>query len=82
MLSEAAQEELTLRQMPPELLAIREEPSDSGRPISRAERLEREELIMAPQRTGGNQSKAAKMLGCHRNTIRTKIRYYGIVAPS
>ena len=34
------------------------------------------------KRTGGNQSKAAGMLGITRNTLRTKIQRYSIKVPS
>ena len=34
------------------------------------------------KRTGGNQSKAAGMLGITRNTLRTKIQRYSIQVPS
>ena len=34
------------------------------------------------KRTGGNQSRAAGMLGITRNTLRTKIQRYSIEVPS
>ena len=34
------------------------------------------------KRTGGNQSRAAGMLGITRNTLRTKIQRYSIKVPS
>ncbi len=34
------------------------------------------------EHTGGNQSKAAEILGVHRNTLRTRIRSLGIAAAS
>ena len=40
--------------------------------------LEREMIVRALQRTGGNQSKAAKLLGMNRNTLRSKMKSYGI----
>lgn len=40
--------------------------------------LEREMILRALQRTGGNQSRAAKLLGMNRNTLRSKMKSYGI----
>ncbi|HEX28923.1 TPA: sigma-54-dependent Fis family transcriptional regulator, partial [Candidatus Poribacteria bacterium] len=40
--------------------------------------LEREMIVRALRRTGGNQSKAAKLLGMNRNTLRSKMKSYGI----
>jgi two-component system NtrC family response regulator/two-component system nitrogen regulation response regulator GlnG len=40
--------------------------------------LEREMIIRALRRTKGNQSKAAKLLGMNRNTLRSKMKSYGI----
>jgi two-component system response regulator AtoC len=41
-------------------------------------RHEREELIRALQRSGGNQTHAARILGVHRNTVRARMRQYGL----
>ena len=41
-------------------------------------RHEREELIRALQRSGGNQTHAARILKVHRNTIRARMRQYGL----
>ncbi len=40
--------------------------------------LERRLIARALAETGGNQSAAAERLGIHRNTLRTKIRAYGL----
>lgn len=42
------------------------------------ERVERPLLTAVLESTGGNQSRAADILGVHRNTLRTKIRVLGI----
>jgi len=42
------------------------------------EEIERPLLERALERTGGNQLKAAKILGINRNTMRSKIRKLGI----
>lgn len=44
------------------------------------ERVERSLITSVLEWAGGNQSKAAKVLGVHRNTLRTKIRTLGIDA--
>lgn len=40
--------------------------------------VERPMLEAVLQRTGGNQSRAAEMLGINRNTLRKKIEQYGV----
>ncbi|HSH69983.1 MAG TPA: helix-turn-helix domain-containing protein [Deferrisomatales bacterium] len=42
------------------------------------ERVERPLINAVLERTGGNQSRAAEILGIHRNTLRAKIRSLGI----
>jgi Fis family transcriptional regulator len=43
-----------------------------------SERVERPLLTAVLEWTGGNQTRAAQILGLHRNTLRTKIRTLGI----
>ena len=45
------------------------------------ERVERPLLTAVLEATGGNQSRAAQILGLHRNTLRAKIRTLGIGSP-
>ncbi len=42
--------------------------------------VERPLLQLAMQQCGGNQLKAATLLGINRNTLRKKLRDYGMVA--
>jgi Fis family transcriptional regulator len=41
--------------------------------------VERTLLVCVMQRTGGNQTQAADMLGLNRNTLRTKLTKYKMV---
>ena len=45
----------------------------------RVEKFERELIIEAILAAGGNKSKAARMLGIHEATVRTKVKRYGII---
>ena len=76
MLLERNREELTVKDLPPELLAARI-PLEGGA-LMAGDRREKEELLRVLRQCQGNQSQAAKLLGCHRNTVRAKIRYFGI----
>ncbi|HYG78292.1 MAG TPA: sigma-54 dependent transcriptional regulator [Planctomycetota bacterium] len=76
MLLERNREELTVKDLPPELLAARI-PLEGGA-LTAGDRREKEELLRVLRQCQGNQSQAAKLLGCHRNTVRAKIRYFGI----
>jgi len=77
MLLDPGQEELTLQNLPPEILATRKE-EGVARPTSTAERREKQELIRALRQCNGNLTQAANVIGIHRNTIRHKLRFYGI----
>lgn len=59
--------------------------SDVGRIIELAEqhkpKSERDELLEALEQAGGNQSKAAKLLGVSEGTIRYRLKKYRIKAP-
>jgi DNA-binding NtrC family response regulator len=45
------------------------------------EALERDAILDALQKTGGNQSRAAKLLGMTRRLLITRIEQYGIKRP-
>ncbi len=45
------------------------------------EQLERPLIASVLEWTGGNQTRAARILGIHRNTLRNKIRKFGISPP-
>jgi len=76
MLLDHGRDEITLQDLPAELLATGGDALGQAR--SAGDLREKEELIRILKQCHGNQSQAAKMLGYHRNTIRSKIRYYGI----
>ena len=78
MLIGPRREEITLKELPPEILALR---GESGQSLDPAELREREQIIAALQQCNGNQSQAAKLLGIHRNTVLCRIRYFGITNP-
>jgi len=77
MLSEHDRDELRLQDLPAELLAARVE-GGQGTGRSQQERQEREDLLRALQQSDWNQTRAAKLLGVHRNTVRARIRYFGL----
>jgi len=70
--------ELTECHLTPELLSNRD---SQGEKLSPREQREKEDILLALRQHHGNQTQAAKTLGYHRNTMRTKIRYYGIPIP-
>jgi len=75
MLVDPHQEELTLQDLPAEILATQK---TGDAPASSVERREKQDLINALRQCKGNMTQAAKMIGIHRNTIRQKLRFYGI----
>lgn len=79
MLKDANKNEIVIQDLPPEILAL-QSAGDAAPPQFNFndEIKEKEEFIQALQKCQWNQSKAARLLGCHRNTIRNRIRYYGI----
>ena len=77
MLLDPKQTELTLQDLPPEILATRKE-EGVIRPASTAERREKQEIIRALKICNGNLTQASKTVGIHRNTMRQKLRFYGI----
>jgi len=50
-------------------------------PDGSAEAAARDRVIAALTECGGNQSRAARMLGISRNTLIARIRRYGLVRP-
>jgi len=77
MLGGERQDEIRPRDLPAELLALRAEGSE-GRALPLTERHEKEELLRALKQCAWNQTKAAGLLGCHRNTVRARMRYFGL----
>ncbi|MBI4609516.1 MAG: hypothetical protein HY726_10960 [Candidatus Rokubacteria bacterium] len=45
------------------------------------DRVERPLLALAMEMAGGNQLRAAQLLGINRNTLRTRLRLLGLAAP-
>jgi len=69
---------ISLEHLPPKLLgSLETERSDGPMPKWRDE-TERQELINALKKTGGNQTHAAKLLGVNRVTVWNRMRKYGI----
>jgi DNA-binding NtrC family response regulator len=64
--------EITFTDLPADMQAIQHESTTPQR------RQDREELIRALQQTRGNYTHTARLLGVHRNTVRARIRLYGI----
>lgn len=75
MLNDASEQRLSVKHLSPELLATR---AESGQQWTAKERKERAEIISALSQASGNQTEAAKIMGCHRNSLRSWIRYYGL----
>ena len=75
MLLDPHQDELLPRNLPAEIVAARTAGSATA-PTS--ETAEKEELVRVLRQCNGNQTEAARVLGVHRNTVRTRIRYYGL----
>ena len=78
MLLDPRQEEISLCDLPPEILATNPDPESAHSLLPPEEQRERRAIIRAIRQSGGNQTQAARLLGCHRNTIRSRIRYLGI----
>lgn len=75
MLNDASDLRLSIKHLSPEILATR---AESGQKWTAKERKERAEIIRALTQASGNQTEAAKLMGCHRNSLRGWIRYYGL----
>lgn len=79
MLMDKVETEMSKHDLPAEFM---ESSESAGEELNPRDRREKQEIVEALKRHGGNQTKAAHELGYHRNTIRTKIRYLGISTPS
>ncbi|HYF49157.1 MAG TPA: sigma-54 dependent transcriptional regulator [Planctomycetota bacterium] len=77
MLAAPEQKELTERDLPAEILAGRTSGTTGNSELD-----EKRKLLEALAQARGNQSEAARILGCHRNTIRSRMRYFGITQPT
>ncbi|GMV81166.1 MAG: sigma-54-dependent Fis family transcriptional regulator [Planctomycetota bacterium] len=62
--------------IPLDLLACGAEPDAAD--LSPQEKAQKRELIKALRLSNGNHSRAAKILKCHRNTVRTRIKSFGL----
>jgi DNA-binding NtrC family response regulator len=71
---------ITLEHLPEELRALHNVPF-SGTQKKKLEMFERDQISQVLEETNWNQSKAAIMLGMHRNTLREKIRRLNISVP-
>jgi len=67
--------------LPPEIVdgarAIAERPGGEG-PLVTLREAERRQIAYALAHTNGNRTRAAELLGIHRNTLRTKMREHGL----
>lgn len=80
MMMDPRQQEIEVADLPAEFLALPASGDSKGPEISAKDLRDKSELIRALRQCSGNQSQAAKLLGCHRNTIRSRIRYFGITS--
>jgi DNA-binding NtrC family response regulator len=78
MLADPEQNDLSFKELPPEILALRTDSKTTDPQLSAKQRDEKTKLIRALQESGGNQTQAAKLLGCHRNSVRAWVRFFGI----
>jgi two-component system, NtrC family, response regulator AtoC len=76
MLLDPGSGRLAVSDLPKELTVA---PKANGE-LSELEVVERDQMINALQRASGNKSKAAELLGIHRNTIALRMRYFGITS--
>ena len=75
MLQSPGQTELRAQDLPAELHVTAKTGSQELSPL---EQREKKDLVLALKQAAGNQSLAAKILNCHRNTVRARIRYYAL----
>jgi len=72
MLLSPEQKDLRVNNLPMEIIALTDEGMDPER--------QRQHLERVLRQCNGNQTEAAKLMGVHRNTIRMRIRQFGIQA--
>jgi len=75
MVLDAGQDEIRLQDLSPELFA---DSNTSAFSSSEGDDAEKDRILQALRKCDGNQSKAAALLGMHRNTMGNKIRHYGL----
>lgn len=80
MLLDPKQQEIGLADLPADLLSLDGQEMGSDSEINTRDLRAKRDLIRALRQCDGNQTRAAKLMGCHRNTIRSKIRHYGITS--
>ncbi|MBE7464425.1 MAG: sigma-54-dependent Fis family transcriptional regulator [Planctomycetes bacterium] len=76
MLLDPSQTVIEESSIPLDLLACGAEPATGN--LSQKERAQKRDLIKALRLANGNHSRAARILKCHRNTVRTRIRSFGL----
>jgi len=74
---------IDLDHLPPQLVKSQPQPDRSGWSVVSPEAepgglSQKEALVAALRRTGGNQSQAAKLLGVNRVTVYNRMKKYGI----
>mgnify|MGYP003477519171 FL=1 len=67
---------------PPSMLSADPSPPSSISLAQELERIERDAMVNALERTGGNQTQAAELLGMSRRTFVKRLRQYDIPRPS
>jgi len=66
--------------LPPAVTGGRLGAAPTSRPVLNLKEIEKQELIEALEKTGGNQSRAAKLLGVTRVTVYNRMKRHGISA--
>ncbi len=69
---------ITPDHLPPEITKQKARAVSSGQSMSTRDELHKQQLVTALRKTGGNQSKAARLLGISRVTVWNRIKKYGI----
>jgi DNA-binding NtrC family response regulator len=78
MLLEPGQSEIDVKDLPMELLAVGVTDAFRQEQDLLKQKNDKLELIKTLKKFGGNQTLAAKALGVHRNTIRLRVRHFGL----
>jgi len=78
----AQTERITSEHLPPDIVRPERDPAkqEAERPDHHLtlRDIERQHIVRALELTGGNRSRAADLLGIHRNTLRAKMRQHGL----